>query len=137
MNKIQLFHLLPAAKLRSIYCDEQTLDSTLFSMLYDTFGDVPVFVHIASTRVQCHRSINLKHALTAGRTALVLARLHLQFRRKNTTLGWVSLCVEFQRPLILCQCQKPTIWMTPCLAAAFVRLISPSGCPSFPRAVAV
>ena len=103
MNKIQLFHLLPAAKLRSIYCDEQTLDSTLFSMLYDTFGDVPVFVHIASTRVQCHRSINLKHALTAGRTALVLARLHLQFRRKNTTLGWVSLCVEFQRPLIVCQ----------------------------------
>lgn len=30
-----------------------------------------------------------------------------------------------------------TIWMTPCFPPARVRLSSPSGCPSFPRAVAV
>lgn len=39
--------------------------------------------------------------------------------------------------LAITTCNQLTIWMTPCFAAARVRLSSPSGCPSFPSAVAL
>jgi hypothetical protein len=80
-------YLLTAAKLWCIDSDEQSLYSTLLSVLYDPFCDIPVFVDISVKHVSIKRPSFSAWELTAGKTALGLLQRRPQSRRMSRKLG--------------------------------------------------
>ncbi len=132
--------LLPAAKLGRVDGDEEPLHPALLGVLHVLPGDFPVAVDVSDGCVARlansarHRAGEHRHAqleeedLPRGRGVDDIVE---RARCKRRDLGTRSGTVPHTGLDV-----RHTIWMTPWFAAARVRHSSPSGWPSFPRAVA-